>query len=211
MSSAGRIYEEKVFAVSEDSAGSRTIDFVVENDGCIVVIERLSGTATVSGSFKTNLPNPMSELLLETFSVSDNTPIQFAHITGAQVRFDLSWDGPTEFRITAKMANGAAVSAVNPAIVIIDTFDGFSTQQVDVAQVVTQVVNTAGRRSVAIRNWSDKSNETLFVKEDNVNVDQGWPLAAGEGISLDVDENTSVYLVADTGTIDVRILEVTST
>lgn len=211
MSSAGKIYEEKVFVVSEAAAGSKTIDFVVENDGCIVTIERISGTATITGSFKTNLPNPMSELLLESFSILDNNPFQFAHITGAQAKFDLAWDGAVEFRITAKMSGGSAIAAINPAIVIIDTFDGFSTQQIDVAQVVTQIVNTSGRRSIAIRNWSDKANETLFVKEDNANVTLGWPLAAGEGISLDVDENTSVYVVADTGTIDVRILEVTNT
>lgn len=211
MSSAGKIFEEKIYVVSEPTSGSKTINLTIENDGCVVVIERISGSATVSGTFKTNLPDPMSELVLETFSVSTGTPLRFAHITGAQVAFDLGWDGPTEFRIAVKMANGSGVAAVNPQVIIIDTFDGFATQKVSVGTSVVQVVNTADRKSIGIRNWADlDSNLTLYVKENNADVVEGWPLAPGEGLSLDIDESTSLYLVASSDTIDTRILEVTN-
>ena len=93
--------------------------------------------------------------------------------------------------------------------VVIELGDGFSTQQVDVGTSVVQIVNTSNRISVAIRNWSDPTeNIVLYLAENASVLTDGWPLIAGEGTSIDLDPNVSLYLVASTGVADTRILEV---
>lgn len=96
-------------------------------------------------------------------------------------------------------------------VVQIDLADGFATRQIDVS-AVTEITSTANRISIAVRNWSDlASGQTLYYAEDNTTLTDGWPLAPGEGLTLDIGPGTSVFLFPSTGTIDTRILEVTRT
>lgn len=85
----------------------------------------------------------------------------------------------------------------------------FTTQKLSVDSVGTEITSTEGRKEISIRNWAASgSSQLLYVKEDNSGIEDGWPLAAREGITLSIDVSSSIYLKASTGTIDVRIIEV---
>ena len=98
-----------------------------------------------------------------------------------------------------------------PLRVTIDPSSGFATQQLDVTTTVVQITNTSNRISLAIRNLSDPTeDQQLYVAEDNTTLTDGWVLFSREGVSIDLDPNASVFLVASSGTIDTRLLEVIS-
>jgi len=63
--------------------------------------------------------------------------------------------------------------------------------------------NLPGRRAIAVFN---SGPNTLFIGGDDVNVSNGWPVASGSSISLDLHAALNLY-GASTGT-HVRVLEV---
>ncbi len=102
------------------------------------------------------------------------------------------------------------VSISGTITVVIELADGFATQKINVGTSAVQIVNTSDRISIAIRNWSDSSSgQILYLAEDNTTLLDGWPMISREGTSIDLDPNASLFLVASSGTIDTRILEVT--
>ena len=106
---------------------------------------------------------------------------------------------------------GAELEPVNEAVTVsIELATGFVTRQQDVSTTPVQITGTSDRISVAIRNWSDlASGLTLYYAEDNTTLEDGWPLAPGEGLALELTQGSNIFLVASSDTIDVRILEVT--
>jgi hypothetical protein len=65
------------------------------------------------------------------------------------------------------------------------------------------------RRNISVRNWG---NRTIYIGDgtgtNTVTISTGFPLKAGESITLPVSENLTVKAITDTGTVDTRILEV---
>ena len=95
--------------------------------------------------------------------------------------------------------------------VTIPLANGFSTQQIDVS-TATEIVNTGNRVSIAVRSLADPTeNQILYYDSSNAVSTSSWALFPREGITLDVDTGASVWLLASSGTIDVRVLEVTRT
>lgn len=210
MSSAGRPFTEHIFEVSESEAGSKTFDFTVENDGAIIYIQRLSGAATITGSIYSELPPAMTRIELESFTITDDTPANYGHIFARSGRITVSWDAAVSFKILVKQASGGAVSQFNPSIIVIDQYDGWSVTDISVGTVTpVQVTNTSTEKSVGIRHWGDSDNtEILYARHTNTDVvSSGWPLAVREGLSLDIGPGVSIWLLADGGTVDVRVIK----
>jgi len=61
-----------------------------------------------------------------------------------------------------------------------------------------------GRISMAIKN---NGSATIYIGDASVTSSNGYPLAAGAEISLDVGEQVVVYGIAASGTQDIRTLE----
>lgn len=115
MSSAGTPYRQSIFVVDESSAGSKTFDFLAENDACSLVIQRLSGTASVTGSILSRMPAPMTDITKTTFQVSTSEPTQIYVLLDGQGAVAVSWDGPVHLRISVKLTSASMVAATTPA------------------------------------------------------------------------------------------------
>lgn len=113
MSSAGTIFDEQIVTVTDSSAAdSKSFEFLIENDGFLITIERLSGTGTITGTLYSELPDPMSEVKLKDIDPISTTaePAQYAFVSHKCNRIDLAWDGPVKFKIVVKSLGGLAVS-----------------------------------------------------------------------------------------------------
>ena len=172
-----------------------------------------------------NRPNQKAPVRSVIYDVQDN-PISIVYNIAQQgntetITIDWSTGHPTidgvefkdhivniwEARLERVQESNLTVSQTIP--VSIDPANGFATQKLSITDTVVEVVNTNDRISIAIRNWSDPAlGLELYVSEDNTTLTDGWPLLAREGTGIDLDPGASVYLVANSGTIDVRILEV---
>lgn len=208
MSSAGRPYTEHIFKVSEVAAGSKDFEFTIENDGAIIYVERLSGTATITGTVYNKLPSEMSDISLEDFTIADNTPYAMAHVFARQGKISVSYDDAVELKIIIKQASGSAVSQFNPSVIVIDLYDGWSAIKTTVGGITAvQVTNSGTEKSIGIRNWNSDTADILYARHTNTDiVEQGWPLAGGEGLSMDIGPGVSVWLLSDGNDIDTRIL-----
>lgn len=205
MSTAGTIFRESIEVVTSTGADSKTIVFHVENDGLILTVQRISGSASITGNINTELPDPMTSISLDTFVISDNDPHQFMNITGARVSISLSWDGATEFRISAKLASGSAIRAYWRQVLA----DDIITSQLAITSTPVLLVNASKRKTLAVKCWLDISSTQVLYIGSHGDITKDWPLTAREGLSLAIDENASVYLTADSGSIDTRVIQIT--
>lgn len=128
MSSAGTIFREYTVAkvdITGDGAqaGSGSYEFLIENDGFLLSIERLDGTGSITGSIYTDLPDPMSELKLTDIATvsTSNEPARYAYVANNCNRVALSWDGPVTFRVHVKSVSGDAVGEFSESTAEKDT------------------------------------------------------------------------------------------
>ncbi len=67
------------------------------------------------------------------------------------------------------------------------------------------IAGSPNRRKLFVTNIPDV---TIFIGDANVSTSTGFPLYPRDEIELDVDETAEVWAIAESGTSDVRILEV---
>ena len=72
MSTAGQIFNEKIFTISETAAGSKTFEIDVENDGCLIFIQQTAGSATITGSIDTDARDSTPSIQLDTINITGN-------------------------------------------------------------------------------------------------------------------------------------------
>ena len=209
MTTAGQIFNERIFTINESGSGSTEFLVDVENDGCLIFIQRTAGTATVTGTISTDGRESTPEKILETISISDGDVADFAVLTLRRMKISLAWDDACDVIVIVQNKSGGAISEWRSGSSVPTTNGSFTTQKLTITTAPTQVTNLSGRRSIGIRNFNaiDATN-FLFVGETAAILNDGWPLESRLGISIDVDEGASFYLSADVDTVDARIIQI---
>jgi len=62
----------------------------------------------------------------------------------------------------------------------------------------------AGRKSMVIKN---NGAAIVYLGHSGVSISNGYPLAAGAEVGLDIEQNLIIYGRIASGTVDVRLLE----
>ena len=209
MSTAGQIFNEKIFTISETAAGSKTFEIDVENDGCLIFIQQTAGSATITGSIDTDARDSTPSIQLDTINITDGTVSRHAVLSMRRLKISLSWDAACDISIITQNKSGGAITEWNTGSSSPSANGSFTTQQLTITSSPTQITNLSGRRTIGIRNFNAaETTNYLFVGETAAILTLGWPLEGRLGISIDVDEGASFYLVTDTGTVDARIIQV---
>ena len=150
MSSAGSIYRETIHKITGTSAGSKSIEFDVENDGFLITIQQVTGIALVETDLFHELPDSMTSIKLgELPNISGPSPEQAAYICGRRGRVDLKWSGTTEIRVSIKTLSGDAVASWNAtnteaeAKAVAET--NTSIYQINVLQLLSEMNDSLGR------------------------------------------------------------------
>lgn len=78
------------------------------------------------------------------------------------------------------------------------------------AAAITSATTGGGRRDIYIKNM-DASIVVYIGDEDDVSATNGWPLAAGAEIKLEIDDyrDPTLYAVAASGTPRIAVIEQT--
>jgi hypothetical protein len=63
------------------------------------------------------------------------------------------------------------------------------------------------RQGIIIKNWSTGTNMYIAESEAKATSAVGYPVAPRDNVALDISAGVSIWAIAETGTVDVRIGE----
>lgn len=126
MASAGQIFNEQVFTVSSDVAGVKTLNVVLDNEGCIITVQKISGVASVAVEVLSNLPDPMTFIRHQNIVVKNSSPKQYAYIPSRVLKLDITYTNAMEAMIVVRSVSAAA--ALIASVVAEDVDDTFETE-----------------------------------------------------------------------------------
>lgn len=122
-----------------------------------------------------------------------------------KIRIHVTTTGAAEFEIRARGASAAASS------VIIEGSASFQVSQADVTTTAGVLISAGlqDRRGILIRNNSAGA-QILYLAETlaKATTAVGYPIPNGGNMTIDLQAGSAIYAVADSGSIDVRIVEV---
>lgn len=200
----------KTYTVMDEApsaAGSITREFSIEADSVLVslYVESISGdidvqvyTLTEQGkeleviTFPT-ISSPTTELLLEK-----------AAAVMSRIKIVATFTAATVFEIRAK-----GISAGETSVRILGSAQG-KTSQIDVGTGSPTILIPSAlsfRAGVMIKNYSSTGVLYLGYTLAEAVTGNGWPLEPGQVFTADMASGAVLYGLADSGTIDVRIME----
>lgn len=115
----------------------------------------------------------------------------------------VEYDDVVDYEIYVRAVEGAGESSTS-----ILGAGSLSTSHVDISMVPSVLIPSAllDRNGMTIKNWTGAA--TLYVSESLGKLpSDAWPLTPGEVWSLDISAGVTIYAVASSGTIDVRLAE----
>lgn len=203
-------------AIMETTVGAdvTNVSFSVDADTLLVTLNIIS--IAPSTSLSINMygragTTGSNEKLILSFPVQTAATtellVQKSAISLSNARIEATYDGAVSYEVWVRGVSG---SVGDQTIKIIPGgADSLRASQTTITTAASLLVPPTpfDRAGIIIRNWNQTSG-VLYIKEDSTSVTSvGYPLAPLEALAMDVDSNVSVYAQADTGTIDVRILE----
>lgn len=200
--------QERVVTETTTGSGSTIREGSIQSDSLLVTLwaqSVTSGSLSVSVFTLTDegrekeiitfpaLVAPTTELLLRKSAVS----LQ-------RFRIVATYSGICEYEIYVRAIEGAGESSSKIA-----GAGSWSVSQTNVTTVAGVLIASTltDRAGVLVKNWG--TTGTIFIAESLIKADAaiGYPLAAKDALALDISAGTAVYAVADTGPIDVRIVQ----
>lgn len=203
-------------AIMETTTGSdtTTVNFSVDADTLLVTLNVISispGTSLNVKMYGRAGQAGSNEKLILSFPTQTTATtellVQKSAISLSNARIEATYDGVVQYEVWVRGVSG---SVGDQTIKIVPGgADSLRASQITIGTTASLLVPPTpfDRAGIIIRNWN-QTTSVLYIKEDSTSVTSiGYPLAPLEALAMDVDSNVSVYGQADTGTIDVRILE----
>lgn len=200
--------QERLVSETTAAAGSTSREGSIQSDSLIATVWVNSVTSgNLSISFYTLTDNG-KELLLFSFPVLSSGSVDLllkkAGISMQRFRMVATYTGVCSYEVYVRAVEGAGESSVK--IVGADTLE---TSQITVPTAATLLipVSLVDRNGLIIKNWNTSGSLYIADSALEATVAEGYPIAAGEALSIDIAGGVEVYGIASAGTIDVRILQ----
>lgn len=204
--------QARIFVMSPTAAGTQTA--VVTTEADTILISLFAGS--VSGTLDVNVYNVVGpaqtggavrRALAFSFpqltATTADLLLRRGAVTTEQVEIEVVYSGPCEFEIWAR-----AIYAGSTDTKIL----GAASLRVSQVTVTTTPVilipaSLNDRSGIVIKNWSTTTD--LFVGESAAKATSavGYPLAARDGLAIDLAAGQAIWGVAGSGTVDVRLGE----
>ena len=200
--------EVQVLKATETGAGTKSVIFSVDAETILVSLAVVSTSGDVNVNVYTQGGDDGQELQIISFpTVSAPTTslvMKKAAQTLQRVRVEVIYTGACQFNVRARGISGGA------ADVRILGASTASASQTTVGTSATTIVPAAltDRKGVVVKN-NNTGTGTIYLgfTAGEASLTSGYPIGPQEALALDVDSGVAVYGIADTGTIDVRLLE----
>lgn len=195
-----------VFSETVQSAGSQSRIFTLDSD----TFQTSLFVASITGSLSITISTLTQE-------GREKEVISYDNITSASTQLDLRkaatamgvvkvvavYTGPCSFELRAKGLSSGETSAK----ILSANVAKASQITVYTSPVILLAAALSDRKGVIVKNNSN--NGTLYVgfSQAQASSTVGYPLGKGEALSLDVGAGATLWGVASTGLIDVRIIE----
>lgn len=196
---------ETILSLSATGSGTRSESFSIESDSVLVSLfaEVVSGTLDVSVYTLTddgkelgiiNFPQlaaPTSELLLKK-----------AAAAMSRIRVVATYSGATTFEVRAR-----AIGAGESSVKILGASQAKASQlTVGTTPTLLFPISLQDRAGLIVKN---NGSVILYVGYSAAEATpaNGYPIAAGESLGIDVGSGATIYARAASGTVDVRLME----
>lgn len=115
-----------------------------------------------------------------------------------------TYTGVCSYRVYIRAIEGAGESSVR-----IVGAAAFRVSQQDVTTTPMELVPASldDRQGIIIKNWSATTNMYIAETEAKATSGEGYPVAPRDNVTLDISAGATVWAVAESGTVDVRIGE----
>jgi hypothetical protein len=200
--------EVQVLKSTKTAAGTETVIFSVDAETVLVSAAIISTSGDVTIKVYTQGGDDGQELEIISFpTISAPTTslvMRKAAQTLQRVKVEVTYTGACAYNIRARGVAAAAAS------VTIEGSGNFTVEQKDVttSAAVLLAAGLTDRRGILVRNHA--TTETLYIAETlaKATTADGYPVPAGGNIAIDLQAGAAIYAVADSGTIDTRIVQV---
>lgn len=197
--------------MDEETSGAGTTEqtLAIDADTVLVSVQATVVSGNLDIEVFTETPEGQSASVIQFPTLSaPTTTLQMREPTTSQVmsrlRFRAVYTGSCTFKVRAR-GLGRGQSNIR-----IQGNSSWDASQVDVSTTPIEIIPAAlvDRQGLVILN-NNLSSGKLYIGPTALKstVSNGYPIGPQQAIALDIDANSSVYGVADVGTIDLRILE----
>lgn len=204
--------QSRIFVQSPSAAGVQTATVTTEADTILISLYAASVTGTLDvkvynivGPAQTG-GQPRRSLAFAFPTLSATTTdllLRRAAVTTEQVEIEVTYDSACSFELWARAVYGGTTDARILGAASLRV----SQVTVGTTPVILIPASLTDRSGIVIKNWSTSAD--LYVGESAAKADisVGYPLAARDGLAVDLAAGQAVWGVASTGTVDVRLGE----
>lgn len=196
-----------VLTKTATEAGEESVAFDIDSEAILISLFVTSVSGNLTVTVKT-ITNDNQTFTVTTFPVisapTSELVIKKAATVMGRVLVEATYTDACEFEIRAKGVNSAEAS-----VRIAGAADA-TASQLTIGTTPTIIIPSAlsDRSGVVVKN-NNTGGERLYLgfTAAQASTSIGYPIGPQEALALDVDSGVELYGVADSGTIDIRILE----
>lgn len=191
------------------AAGTRTVIFTLDSDSVLIslFVESI-GAGTLKVDVYTQTEDGRDIKIIDFPSISGPTAdliLKKPAVAMGVIRVVVVTTATATFEVRAK-----GLSAGETSVRILGAND-WQVSQITITTAASILIAAAltDRSGLVIKNYSAAGGPTLFLAESLANATSvvGYPIGPGESLGMDLAAGESVYGVASSGTIDVRLAE----
>lgn len=192
---------------STGGAGSQTVQASIESDSVLVSLyaDVVSGTLDVTVYTLTEEGKETDIITFPTLSApTGELVIKKAAVTMSRIKVVATYTGDSTFEVRAR-GIGIGETSVKVA-----GAEEAKASQKDIVTGSPQILiasSLTDRGGMVIKNYTGGTVLYVGFSPGETTLSAGYPIGSFESLGLDVASGVTVYALADTGTIDVRLLE----
>jgi len=201
--------EIPIIQESTSAAGTTEQTITIDADTVLVSVQATVVTGSLNIEVFTETPEGQSaSVIVFPTLTAPTTTLQLREPSTSQVmqrlRFRATYTGSCTYKVRAR-GLGRGQSNIR-----IQGNSDWDAKQIDVGTTAIEIIPAAltDRQGLVVLN-NNLSSGKLYIGPTALKAvtTTGYPIGPQQAIALDIDANSSVYGVADSGTIDIRILE----
>lgn len=203
--------ELQVVNTSVGGAFTETYEFSIDAESVLISLFVSSTAGDVDVNVTTEGSDGSAVNVISFPTISAATPgilLRKSASVLRKIRVNIVTTDSATFEIRARGVSSAASS------VLIEGSSTFSVSQTDVSTTAGVLVSASlqDRRGILIRNNSAGA-QILYIADTlaKATTAEGYPIPNGGNITIDLQAGAEIYSVADSGLIDVRIVQVGGT
>jgi hypothetical protein len=200
-----------VLSESPTAAGAEARQFSLDADNILVSLFATAVTGTLDVKVETLTTDDPTDKAIEVITfpsvtaATSNLLIKKTAAVMSRIRITATYTGSATYEVRAR-----GIGTGETSVKILGPAEG-SASQIDVPASATLILPAAtnDRNGIVIKNFETAGTKILYLGYTAVEATTavGFPLEGKESLGIDLAAGTEIYAIADSGTIDVRLLE----